>query len=88
MINPKATRLLSATAGCALLLSLILFVLLQRHYTFDPYTWATPGSESVVSRNSWLARRNLYVATGFLSFVAAVIAGISASVLRRRYRLP
>lgn len=88
IINRKKVDLLFTLASFSLLLLIISFILLEYHYTFDPYSWASPGIESVRSRNSWLARRNLYITTGFLSFVLAVVSGIMAYGLRHNSRLP
>jgi hypothetical protein len=83
----KKARLLFAIAGVAILVFALSIVLHQRHYTFDPYTWADPRVESDISRSQWLRRRHLYWGVGIVSFAAAIASVWAALVIRRRERL-
>jgi hypothetical protein len=65
------------------LLSIGLFLELSQ---YDPYSWAFPGKESDVSRSLFLARRDLYVRIGIVSFVIACVLGGVKIFLRRRPR--
>jgi len=52
----------------------------------DPYSWAFSGKESDVSRSLFLARRDLYVRIGIISFLFACALGGIKLFLRRRVR--
>jgi hypothetical protein len=65
------------------LVSIGLFLELSQH---DPYSWAFPGKESDVSRSLFLARRDLYVQIGIVSFILACVLGGIKLFLRRRAR--
>jgi hypothetical protein len=83
----KKARLLFTIAGVALLVFVFTIVLHERHYTFDPYTWANPHIESDKSRSQWLLRRNLYWILGIVSLTAAIASVWAALVIKRRERL-
>ena len=63
--------------------SIGLFLELSQH---DPYSWAFPGQESDLSRSLFLARRELYVRLGIVSFVVAGALGVAKLFLGRRLR--
>ena len=63
------------------LLSLGLFLHLSQ---YDPYGWAVPGEESVLSRDLYLERRALYIGVGIISFLSACMLGLLKILLRRR----
>ena len=63
------------------LVSIGLFLEPGRH---DPYSWAFPGIESDVSQSLFLARRNLYVRIGIISFIIACVLVTIKLFLRRR----
>ncbi|HZB45272.1 MAG TPA: hypothetical protein VE360_08515, partial [Pyrinomonadaceae bacterium] len=71
----------------ALLAVPALLGVLQHHATFDPYSWAVPGVETVESRDLWLARRDLYIYAGLCALVASAILLIAAYVGKRRAKL-
>jgi Zn-dependent protease with chaperone function len=73
--------LIVAVAGW--LVSLGLFWHLSQ---YDPYSWASPGVESVQSRNLYLERRALYVWVGVFSFLAACVLGLLKLWFGRRRR--
>lgn len=79
-------RLLFALTSVALLVFVLSIVLHERHYKFDPYTWADPRVESDRSRSQWLRRRHLYWAVGLVSLTTAVVSGSAALVIKRRAR--
>ena len=65
------------------LLSLGLFLHLSQ---YDPYSWASPGVESVQSRSLYLERRALYIWVGVISFLAACVLGWLKLLVGRRRR--
>ena len=74
----------------AIILMLIVWVasigLFFELYQHDPYSWAFPGKESDVSRSLFLARRDLYVQIGIVSFIVTCVLGGVKLFLRRRPR--
>ena len=80
----KLTRLFFLAAGAASALWLASIALFIQLSSYDPYGWAVPGQESVTSRNLWLARRSLYVQTGLIAFVCAVVLFGLALLFKRR----
>lgn len=79
----KSARLLFIASGASLLLFLVAVGLHEYLYTFDPYSWASPGIESDRSRDLWLHRRDLYRATGIISLALTFTFGGAALVVRR-----
>ena len=80
----SGTRLFIVAAGLAFALFLTCLGLHQYLYTFDPYGWAVPGQESVVSRNLFLERAHLYRVFGVVAFGTSVVC-LAAAVLTKRH---
>jgi len=82
----QPSRLL-VVAACASMFVFVVAVSLHEYlYTFDPYSWAFPGIESDKSRSLWLHRRDLYRIIGLISFVLAVMSGVTGLVIKLRNR--
>jgi hypothetical protein len=62
-------RILFAAAAVALLSFSISIWLLEQHYSFSPYRWASPQMDSDVSRSQWQRRRDVYITMGIISFL-------------------
>jgi len=71
-----------------LLISVAIFFvfvgLYVHHSRFEPYGWAQPGVESVMSRNLWLARRELYGKAIVFSTPAVALFGAVLLLSGRR----
>ena len=82
-LNRKA-KIVAVLAFGAFLIS---FGLLNYHYSFDPYSWLKPDVDAVLSRDRWLERRDIYICSALLSFVAFFVAAtdlLFAWIVERR----
>jgi hypothetical protein len=70
-------------ASAIWLLSIGLFLELSQH---DPYSWAFPSKESDLSRSLFLARRDVYIGIGIVSFIIACSLGGVRMLINRRLR--
>lgn len=70
----KANRSIKFASIVSLSCVAALFVLIQYHYSFDPYSYVDPTVKSVESRSVWLWRRNVYFYTFCAAFVSLTIS--------------
>ncbi len=83
MSKPSVLTVALVLAIAVWLLSLVLFLHLSQ---YDPYSWASPGQESDLSRGLWLARRTLYVRVGEIAFCHTRVLGAGKLFMSRGRR--
>ena len=77
------SRRLFIGAVIALLIWVAAIILVNHHYTYDPYGWLDPEHEGGYQHGLWLLLRDIYVVVGIVSFATAIAFGSTGFALRR-----